>query len=197
MHLNVNVYRLCCLVGVSALFMVSACDKESTDSDTKLANTTKELKKEAKELLDDAKPEDCATYAKELQGACTSLVDKRLKIPCKDNLMKFEMAQEQAGGKLFDVGADNTKVAAALCNKGIKRLRKDVEKATSVGSDSTAWADSCKDYIATIRKDCLTKIATGTQAEHCQKTIQMLEMAIDQKNDGAMSCGMGAMYFKK
>ncbi len=197
MHLNITVYRLCCLVGLSALFLVSACDKESTDSEAKLEKTTKALKKEAKELLDDAKPEDCATYAKELQGACTSMVDKRLKVPCKINLMKFEIAQEQAGGKIFDVGADNGKVAAALCNKGIKKLRKDVEKAEKEGSDSMAWADSCKDYIATIRKDCLTKITTGTQAKHCQQTIQMLEMSITQKNDGAMSCGMGAMYLKK
>lgn len=197
MHFNVNICRLCCLVGVSALLIVSACDKESTDSEKKLENTTKELKKEAKDLLDTAKPEDCATYAKELQEACTSIVDKRLKVPCQTNLIQFEIAQKQADGRLFDTGADNAKVAAALCHKGITKIRKDVAKAEKAGSDSTPWAGSCTDYIATIRKDCLTKIAAGTQADHCQKTIQMLEIAVNQKNDGAMSCGMGAMYFKK
>ncbi len=197
MHLNVSLYRLCCLVGLSFVVAVSACDKESADSKSKLESTTKKYKSEAKEMVESSKPEDCATYAKELQDACTSIVDKRLKISCKNHLIKFEVAQDQAKGKLFDGGDKNAQVAAAVCNGGIKALRKDVAKAEKEGSLSVPWAASCKDYFARIRKDCLTKIATGTQAEHCQNTMQMLEMSVSQKDDGAMSCGMGAAYFPK
>lgn len=196
MTLNLIRNHSCSLLCISVLFLGSACDKEGDVPET-VETKTKELKKEAKELYDEAKSTDCPTYAKELQDACTSIIDKRMNIPCNKYLMELEMAQDQAGGKLFDVGADNEKVGSALCARGIKRLRADVAKAKEAGSDNVAWTAKCDDYIATVREDCLTKIDKGTHAKHCQRTIQMLQMSVGQKNDGEMACGMGASYFKQ
>jgi len=189
-------HRLLFALSLTALVSVSACDKESTDSKSELEVTEKGLKKEAKDHYDKAKPEDCPTFAKELQTACANIVDKRLNIPCNKYLMELGVAQDQAGGKLFDVGAENAKVGSALCSRGVKRLREDVAKAEEKGSDSVAWADSCKDYLATVRKDCFTKIEKGAHAKHCEQTIMMLQMSVGQKDDGGMACAMGASYFK-
>jgi len=173
---------------------VAGCD---SDPSTDQATTVMPHKNALNKSYDEAQPQDCPVFARELQDACSDVVDRRLDFSCNTYLVQLEMAQQQAGGKLFAVGGDaeNEKVASALCRKSLANLRAARDRAEEKPVDNTPWATECDDYLATLQKACFARIADGTHAQHCKQTIQMVQAAVSDKNDGAMACGMGALYF--
>jgi hypothetical protein len=176
----------------SSLLFAAACDKDSeAPTEVAVEKATANLKQEAAKRYEAATPQDCPTFAKMLAEACADVIDKRLPMPCSNTLIAFNIANKQADGKLFETGAEDTnkRAAAALCSKGVDDLRAAREKTSPAGGD-VKWSSECNDFFATLRKDCIAKIPSGTQAEHCENTFRMVEQAARMNDDGAISCAM-------
>jgi hypothetical protein len=174
---------------VVAMATSAGCDKDAEASPE--AAKSAPSKKDGEAKADQAAPEDCSTFAKELQTACSDIMDKRLNLPCSEGLLRLDAIRERDGVRFSGDEAVDEKAESGVCRMAILKLREGRAKVEGQSGDGVTWHEACPAFFETLKTHCVEKIATATHEAHCQHTMRVVEVAVQTKSDGGMGCVAG------
>jgi hypothetical protein len=137
-----------------------------------------------------APPTDCGAYAANVVAVCDEVLHTDLDVNCGEQILRVEVAREQANGDLFNAGDSNAEAAQAVCRSFAASLAKDVAKARAQTPKPIAWGTECGKLQASVKTKCLATIGKQEMADNCRQLIDTLQRARRDLSTSELQCGL-------